>query len=327
MLQRVRTLPGVESAAATDGVPFQGASNLPIAIDGQPSVPLSEQPIVIARLVGTGYLQAMGMRLLAGRDFSQDDRSGRELTVLVSEAMARQFWPNQNPIGQRIRFGLIPGDPRRVVGIVNDVKLTGLSVKEPVAAAYLPVPQLLGAAPFGFITLIVRTTTNPEALAPAIIRTVHGLNPDLPVRDVLTMSDLVDQSLGQQRFAMVLISTFAGLAALLAAVGIYSVLSFSVGQRIPEIGIRRALGASAATVVRTVVGEGLAPALIGVAVGLVAASALGSVMTTLLFGVGPRDAVTFATVALGVMAIAFAATLVPAYRATRIDPLLALRTE
>jgi putative ABC transport system permease protein len=141
------------------------------------------------------------------------------------------------------------------------------------------------------------------------------------------MSDLVDQSLGQQRFAMVLISTFAGLAALLAAVGIYSVLSFSVGQRIPEIGIRRALGASAATVVRTVVGEGLAPALIGVAVGLVAASALGSVMTTLLFGVGPRDAMTFATVALGVMAIAFAATLVPAYRATRIDPLTALRTE
>jgi ABC-type antimicrobial peptide transport system permease subunit len=267
------------------------------------------------------------MRLLAGRDFSEDDRDGRELTVLVSEAMARQFWPDKNPIGQRIRFGLIAGDPRRVVGVVNDVKLRGLSIKEPVAAAYLPLPQVLGSAPFGFVTMIVRTTSNPEALAPAIVRTVHGLNPDLPVRDVLTMSDLVDQSLGQQRFAMVLISTFAGLAVLLAAVGIYSVLSFSVGQRIPEIGIRRALGASAATVVRTVVGEGLAPAFVGVAVGLVAALALGRVMTTLLFGVGPRDAATFAVVAVGVMAVAFVATLVPAYRATRIDPLKALRTE
>jgi predicted permease len=327
MLNRVRALPGVEAVAATDGVPFQGASNLPIAIDGQPSVPLSEQPIVIAKTVSTGHLQAMGMRLVAGRDFSEDDRDGRELTVLVSEAMARQFWPDKNPIGQRIRFGLIAGDPRRIVGVVNDVKLRGLSVKEPVAAAYLPLPQVLGSAPFGFITMIVRTATNPEALAPAVIRTVHGLNPDLPVRDVLTMSDLVDQSLGQQRFAMVLISTFAGLAVLLAAVGIYSVLSFSVGQRIPEIGIRRALGASAATVVRNVVGEGLAPAFVGVAVGLIAALALGRVMTTLLFGVGPRDAATFAIVALGVMGIAFVATLVPAYRATRIDPLKALRAE
>jgi ABC-type lipoprotein release transport system permease subunit len=241
--------------------------------------------------------------------------------------MARQFWPNQNPIGQRLRFGLIPGDPRRIIGIVNDVKLRGLSVKEPVAAAYLPLPQLLGGAPFGFITLIVRTATNPDALGPAIVRAIHGLNPDLPVRDVISMNDLVDQSLGQQRFAMVLISTFAGLAILLAAVGIYSVLSFSVGQRIPEIGIRRALGASAGTVVRTVVGEGLAPALIGVVIGLVAASALGRVMTTLLFGVGPRDAVTLTAVSLGVLAVALVAALIPAYRATKIDPLQALRTE
>jgi ABC-type antimicrobial peptide transport system permease subunit len=177
------------------------------------------------------------------------------------------------------------------------------------------------------VSLAVRTTISPESLAPAVVKAIHSLNPDLPVRDVLTMDDLVDRSIGQQRFAMALISTFAGLAAVLAAIGIYSVLSYSVGQRIPEIGIRRALGASAATVVRTVVGEGLKPALLGTVIGLSAAAAFGRVMTTLLFGVGPRDAMTFAVVSLGVMVLALAATLVPAYRATRIDPLQALRSE
>jgi putative ABC transport system permease protein len=327
MVQRLRTLPAVESAAVTDSPPFQGASNLPIAIEGQPNLPLSEQPIVIARMIGPGYLRATRMRLVAGRDFSEDDRAGGELTVLVSEAMARQFWPNKNPVGQRLSFGLISNEPRRIVGIVNDVKLLGLSVKEPVAAAYLPIQQLLGSAPFQFVSLAVRTTISPESLAPAVVKAIHSLNPDLPVRDVLTMDDLVDRSIGQQRFAMALISTFAGLAALLAAIGIYSVLSYSVGQRIPEIRIRRALGASAATVVRTVVGEGLKPALLGTVIGLSAAAALGRVLTTLLFGVGPRDAMTFAVVSLGVMVLALAATLVPAYRATRIDPLQALRSE
>ena len=164
-------------------------------------------------------------------------------------------------------------------------------------------------------------------MAPGVVKTIHSLNPDLPVRNVLTMDDIVDRSIGQQRFAMVLISTFAALATLLAAIGIYSVLSFSVGRRVPEIGIRRALGASAATVVGTVVGEGLKPALAGIVIGLVAAFALGRVMTTLLFGVGPHDAVTFTGASLGVVLIAVAATLVPAYRATRINPLHALRSE
>jgi predicted permease len=327
MVSRIRSVPGVESAAVTDGPPFQGASNLPFAIQGQASRPLSEQPIVIARMIGPGYLRAMRMRLTAGRDFSEDDRAGHELTVLISEAMARQFWPTQNPIGQQIAFGLISNEPRRIVGIVNNVKLLGLSVKEPVAAAYLPLSQLLGTAPFQFVSLAVRTTTPPESVAPTVVKAIHGLNPDLPVRNVLTMDDIVDRSIGQQRFAMVLISTFAALAALLAAIGIYSVLSFSVAQRIPEIGIRRALGASAGTVVRTVVSEGLKPALAGIAIGLAAALGLGRVITTLLFGVGPHDAVTLTAVSIGVILMTLAATLVPAYRATRINPMQALRSE
>jgi ABC-type antimicrobial peptide transport system permease subunit len=267
------------------------------------------------------------MKLLAGRDFTDADRVGRELTVIISDAMARRFWPNQNPIGQRLSFGLIPGDPRTVVGIVNDVKLLGLSVKEPVAVAYLPMPQLLGAGPFQFVSVVVRTLIPPDTLAPSAVKAVHGLNPDLPVRDVLPMDDLVDQSIGQQRFALALISVFAGLAVLLAAIGIYSVLSYSVGQRIPEIGIRRALGAPAATIVRTIVGDGLKPAAAGIVIGLAAAAALGRLMTTLLFGVSPHDAVTFTAVALAVLFVAMLAAIVPAYRATRIDPLKALRSE
>jgi predicted permease len=328
MTARLRSLPGVESVAASDGPPFQGgASNLPFAIQGQPSRPLSEQPIVITKMIGPGYLRTMRMRLVAGRDFSEDDRAGREFTVLISEAMARQYFPAQNPIGQRIAFGLISSEPRRIVGVVNDVKLLGLSMKEPVAAAYLPLPQILATAPFQFVSLAVRTTTLPDSVAPSIVKTIHSLNPDLPVRNVLTMDDIVDRSIGQQQFAMALISTFAALATLLAAIGIYSVLSFSVGRRVPEIGIRRALGATAGSVVGMVVGEGLKPALAGIAIGLAAAFALGRVMTNLLFGVGPHDAVTFTAASLGVVLIALAAALVPALRATRINPMQALRSE
>jgi predicted permease len=328
MMARIRSLPGVESVSFSDGPPFQGgASNLPFAIQGQPSRPLSEQPIVITKMIGPAYLRTMRMRLVAGRDFSEDDRAGREFTVLISEAMARQFFPAQNPVGQRIAFGLISSEPRRIVGVVNDVKLLGLSLKEPVAAAYLPLAQILGSAPFQFVSLAVRTTTPPESAAPDVVKAIHTLNPDLPARNVLTMDDVVDRSIGQQRFAMMLISTFAALATLLAAIGIYSVVSFSVGRRVSEIGIRRALGASAGTVVGMVVAEGLKPALAGVAVGLAAAFALGRVMTTLLFGVGPHDAVTFITASVGIVLFALAATLIPAYRATRINPIQALRSE
>jgi putative ABC transport system permease protein len=327
VLRNVRALPGVESAAAGDSLPFQGGSNLPFAIEGQPRPPLSQQPIVPTRIMTPGFVQATRMRLIAGRDFSEVDRVDRELTVIISQAMARKFWPNQDPIGQRISFGLIPSTPRTVVGIVNDVKLLGLSVKEPVAAAYLPVMQLVGAGPFQFMALVVRTNTPADTLAPTVVKAIHGLNADLPVRDVQTMDSLVDESIGQQRFALTLISTFAGLAVLLAAIGIYSVLSYSVGQRISEIGIRRALGAPAATLVRTVVGDGLKPALAGIVMGLAAATALGQVMTTLLFGVGPHDALTLMGVSVAVVLIALLAAVVPAYRATRINPLQALRTE
>ncbi len=325
VLRRVRALPGVEKAAATDTMPFQGGSNLPIAVEGSPSLPISQQPIVQGRFIGPGYLQTLRMKLITGRDISDWDALHPDQSVVISDTMARKYWPKDSALGKRVVF--FGAAPRTVVGIVNDVKLTGLDVKESVAAAYMPVAALMSFPQAGFFALAVRTTTPPDSLTPSIVTAIHGVNALVPVRDTITMEDILDQSIGQQRFAMQLISLFAGLAMLLAAVGIYSVLSYSVSQRLPEIGIRRALGAPAAAVMRTIVGEGLKPTAIGIVVGLTIAGLLGRVMTTLLFGVGPHDALTFTAVAFVVVVVAIAATLAPAYRATRIDPLQALRTE
>jgi hypothetical protein len=239
--------------------------------------------------------------------------------------MARKYWPNGSALGKRVAF--FGTAPRTVVGIVNDVKLTGLDVKEAVAAAYMPVAALMSFPQAGFFALAVRTTTLPDLLTQPIVNAIHGVNPLVPVRDTITMEDILDQSIGQQRFAMMLISLFAALAMLLAAVGIYSVLSYSVSQRIPEIGIRRALGAPAAAVMRTIVSEGLKPTAVGIVIGLTMAALLGRVMETMLFGVSSHDSLTLAGVSVVVIAVAIVATLAPAYRATRIDPLQALRAE
>jgi putative ABC transport system permease protein len=326
VFRRVHALPGVEAMGATDTLPLQGGSNLPIAVEGRPSLPISEQPIVQGRFIGPGFLQATRMRLVAGREFDAWDAEHPQSSVLVSETMARLYWPGENPLGKRVAFTLISPTPRTIVGVVNDVKLTGLDVRDPVAAAYMPVDDWI-ALPPGFFSLAIRTTTPPEHLSQTIVNTIHGINALVPVRDVITMDEIVDRSVGSQRLAMMLISAFAALAMLLASIGIYSVLSYSVSQRMSEIGIRRALGASAATVMRTIVGEGLKPAAIGIALGLTVAALLGRVMTALLFGVGPHDPATFVGVSFVVVVVAIAATLTPAYRATRVDPMSALRAE
>ena len=327
VLRRVRAVPGVESVASTDALPFQAGSNLPIALEGRPSLPVSEQPIVAGRFIGPGYVQTARMKLVAGRDISEWDMNHPESSVIVSEAMARQHWPNENALGKRVAFTLISNTPRTVVGIVNDVKLDGLDAKNPVAAAYMPLAALLSVPQAGFARLAIRTATTPDTLTQAVVNAIHAVNATVPVRDTLTMDDILDRSIGQQRFAMLLISAFAGLAMLLAAIGIYSVLSYSVSQRVSEIGIRRALGAPTAALVRAIVTEGLKPTVVGIVIGLIVAALLGRVMTTLLFGVGPHDALTFASVSFAVVLVSIVATLVPAYRATRVDPLQALRAE
>jgi putative ABC transport system permease protein len=237
--------------------------------------------------------------------------------------MARRFWPDANPIGRHVTLGLISDTPREVVGIVSDVKLAGLDMPDPVAAVYVPHAQVPGP----FRSFVVRTTLPPESAAQSVTGALHQVDPDQPVQDVITMDEVIGASLTQRRVMVWLLTTFAGLALVLAAAGIYSVLSYTVRQRVREIGIRMALGAQPSGVLRMIVVEGMAPTLIGLAIGVVSAMALGRVLTTLVFGVTAHDGMTFMVVSFLVILVGLIASAVPGYRATRVDPLQALRTE
>jgi putative ABC transport system permease protein len=323
VMERIQAMPGVETASAIDFLPLTGGSTQPVAAEGAPQRVMSEQPEVAVRRITPGYLRATKTRLVAGRDFTDADAADRSPVVLVSESMARQFWPTQTPIGRRLTLTFTPGVVWEVVGVIGDVKLRGLGVREPVAALYAPFAQRPGAA----LSLVVRTLVPPQTLASSIAAAVHAIDPDLPLINVRTLDEVVGASIAQQRFAMQLLAAFAALALFLAAVGIYSVLSYTVRQRVQEIGIRMALGAPASGVVRMVVLEGLKPTLVGLMVGVAIALALGRLLSTMIFGVTPHDAATLAAVATMTALVGIGASLGPAYRATQIDPLIALREE
>jgi putative ABC transport system permease protein len=331
VLQRVRSLPGVESAAVIDNIPLTGGSHQPIAIEGRPVVPMSEQPEVDVRLVSAGYMSAMHIPTLRGRGLSDTDVAGRPAVVLVSESMARQFWPGEDPVGKRLTLTFYPEAIREVVGVVGDVKLDSLDEMRPSATLYFPLDQVSVPAAGGWrsfpMTLVVRSRSGSGELASSVSNAVHEVDRDIPLVDISTMDELVENSLSQQRFNMLLLGAFAALALLLAAVGIYSVLSYSVKRSVREIGIRLALGAPVGEVLRMVVFEAMKPTLLGVAIGTAGALALGRVLSSLIFGVRPTDPVTFVAVAALLAAVALVASIVPAYRATKVDPMVALRYE
>jgi putative ABC transport system permease protein len=332
VLQRIRTLPGVESAGVIDDLPLDnGGSHQPIAIEGRPVVPMSEQPEVDVRLISPGYMSALHVPILRGRDISDADSAGRPDVILISESMARQFWPGEDPLGKRLTLTFFPGAVREVVGVVGDVKLDSLDQTRPNAALYFPLDQVSASANGGWnsfpMTLVVRSASASAGMVPAVTNAVQGVDPDMPLRDILTMDDLVANSVSQQRFNMLLLSAFAGLALLLAAVGIYSVLSYSVKRSVREIGIRLALGARLSDELRRVVFEGMKPTLLGVAIGTAGALLLGRVLSSLIFEVRPTDPITFVAVTLLLAVIALLASIIPAYRATRVDPMVALRYE
>ena len=332
VLERVRALPGVVSAGVIDDVPLDGnGSHQPIAVEGRPVVPMAEQPEVDVRLASAGYMSSFHIPILRGRDFDSTDVASRPATILISASLARQFWPNEDPIGKHITLTFLPGIAREIVGVVGDVKLDGLDQTRPAAALYVPLDQLSAPTKADWqsfpMSVVVRSNGNPASLAPAVTNVIHEIDRDIPVRDVLTMDELVTTSLSQPRFNLLLMGAFAVLAVVLAAIGIYSVLSYSVRRRVQEIGIRLALGARLSDVLRMIVMEGMKPTLLGVTLGIVGALALARVMSTLVYGVKPTDPITFLAVAVLLAIVALFATIVPAYRAAKVDPMVALRYE
>jgi predicted permease len=331
VVDRARSLPGVDSAAAIDDLPLNGGSNQPIMADGRPVVPMSEQPEVSVRIVTPGYFRTMRIPVLEGRDLGAGDTADSGAVVVISKSMAKQFWPNESAIGHRLKLTFYPDRERTVVGVVGDVRQDGLDSTAGIATLYWPLAQVGDSAqgkwrPYG-LSLAVRTTVAPLTLTNAVTRAVAEANSNIPVDNVTTLEDFVGETLTQRRFNMQLLSIFGLLALLLCTIGIYSVLAYSVKRRMREIGVRLALGASMRDVAGLVVVQGMKPTLAGVGIGILAALALGRIASSLIYGVSARDTATFIAVTLLLVLVSFATSLVPALRATRVDPLAVLREE
>jgi predicted permease len=335
VLQRVRAISGVDSAGEVDDLPLIGGSNEPVAVEGQPAVQISEQPEMQVRMITPNYLKAMGVPFKRGRDFTDADGPDSPSVVIISESLAKRFWPNQDAIGKRLALSFYSDKMREVVGVVGDVKQNGLDFVQTTPTVYFPMAQDAPLSPaFGSqwgprsMWLVVRSSgVDAGSLVPAVKNTVQELDRDMPVRDVTTLDKFISDSLSQPHFNMILLGAFAALAVVLAALGIFSVLSYSVRRRVREIGIRMALGAQVRDVLRLIVGEGMKPVFIGVVIGVVGALLLGRLLSSMMFGVSASDPITFASVSVLLVAVAFCASLLPAYRATRVEPVRTLRDE
>lgn len=332
-LQNVRALPGVKAAGAIDNLPLQGGSNQPFSISGQPLKPLSEQPEVAVRVITPGYLEAMGIRLYRGRTVTNADTGDSPYVVVISRSLAQQFWRNQDAIGQHITLTFTPRHVREVIGIVDDVKQEEIDANAPKPTIYYPITQeeMPPASTGTFMAvpyeLVIKTAGDPGAVTAAAIAAIHRVGPDVPVNSVITMREFVGESFAQRRVNLLMFEVFAALALLLAAAGIYSVLAYTVRQRVRELGIRLALGASMRNVMALVLKQGLMPAALGIVAGVLLAIALGRAMQSLVYGVGVRDLATYLCATGLLFAVSVIAGLIPAIRATRIEPLAVLRDE
>jgi putative ABC transport system permease protein len=287
-------------------------------------VQMSEQPEVAVRTITPGYVHSTRVALLQGRDFTEADAADRPAAILVSQSLAERFWPNESPIGKHLTMSFLPGSSREVVGVVGDVKQDGLNVAERLATLYVPFAQ---TGNHRSLSLVVRTGSNRVNLVSAVTQAVHQVDGEEPVVDVMTMDEILSGSVAQQRFNMLLLAAFAGLALFLAAVGIYGVLSYAVKRRLQEIGIRMALGAARGDVLRMILGQGLRLAFMGVCLGLVASMGLTRFIASQLFEVKASDPLTLTGVSLLLVVVALAACYLPARRATKVEPTVALRYE
>jgi putative ABC transport system permease protein len=319
LVERASALPGVQSAAIASNRPFGGGILRSIFLEGQ--APNARGVLVQINHVGLRFFETLGIPLAKGRDFSERDGENAPPVVIVNETMARRFWPNQEAIGKRFKFF---GEEfyREVVGVARDARYNSLTEAN---TPFIYLPLLQNYADVG--TLHVRTTSDPTKVSSAVRSMAGELAQNVPLLDVQTLSDRIDQSLDGQRSQTRLLAFFGLLALVLSSIGIYGVISYSVAQRTREIGIRLALGARAQNVLLLVIGQGMALVMIGVALGLIAAFAVTRLIGSLLFGVTAADPMTFAVTSLLLLGVAALASYLPARRATKVDPLVALRCE
>ena len=343
LLDNSRALPGVEATAATSGLPLgNNGWQTSFAVDGRPLPPRDQIPSMSACLVTPDYFRAMNIPLKAGRYFvDSDNRSfltGKDLSkfnenektmaglnsIIIDEEFARRYWPNEDAVGKRVKLG--PQDKLpivTVVGVVGRVKMEGLRQESNRVQGYFPYAQILGSD----MTVIVKGSSDPNQMMAAVREQVREIDANQPIYSIRTLNEILAESVAPERLNLTLLGLFAGVALLLAIVGIYGVMSHAVTQRTHEIGIRMAVGAQPRDVFRLVIGQGMMLALIGVAFGLVGAFGLTRLMTTMLFGIAPNDPATFASIALVLTLVALAACYLPGRRATKVDPLVALRYE
>ncbi len=323
LLAHIQALPGVESAGATLALPIQGRVwNISFKIDGRAFGRPSEQPQADSRIVSNNYFDVMKIPLRSGRYFSERDTEDAPHVAVINEGLARQYWPNENPVGRFIEMGAFGAGRCEIVGVVGDIRQTNLG-DAPAPGIYVPYTQEI----MPWQTLVIRTKNDPMAIAAQIRHEVAALDPGQPVARVATMDQLKAMSTASPRFRTFLLGSFAGVAMLLSATGIYGVMAYVVSRRTNEIGIRMAIGAEPASILRLVVGESMTLALVGASLGLGGAYAVTRVMKGLLFGVTSTDPLTFAGVTLLLCFVALVATYIPARRASRVDPLVAIKYE
>jgi putative ABC transport system permease protein len=326
VVERVSAIPGVEKVALTGGLPMGGnMSILAYQPDNKPEVPFNQQPVTNFVDIGPGYFATMGIPLLKGREFTHQDATLDPQTIIINDAMARRDFPNENPIGHRFSFG--PDDKGNqqwveIVGVVGNVRQYRAD-QEPVPITYAPFTSTPSRAQ----NLMIRTAGDPMAVAGAVRAALQSLDPSLPVSPPRTLDAVVGASLTQRRFNMTLLIVFATIALILAIAGIYGTVAYSVAQRTQEIGIRVALGATSREILGLVLFGSLKPVIAGLGIGVIAALGLTRLLSGLVYGVSTTDPLTFVSLPLLLGVVAFLAGFFPALRASRIDPLEALRVD
>ena len=326
VLERINSLPGVESAGATSDLPFgDGGVYHNMGFEGR-TMPVGTEPEIWKRSVSPDYFKTLGISLLRGRLLTEQDHPESIPVVVVNEAFARRFYPDENPLGKRVNW-IREDNPVwvTIVGVVSDVKSLGLDMEEQ-PAVYSPMAQ---ETQFWktWMNIVVRTSVDPSTLTAAVRKEVALVERNVPVTDLLTMETLISQSIGERKFHLLLMGLFAGLALLLAAIGIYGILSYSVRQRTQEVGIRMAIGATQQEILRLIVSQGMRLAVIGATIGLVVALLVTRFLQSLLYSIAPTDLITFVAVPLVMLAVALVACYAPAKKATRVNPIVALRYE